>query len=438
MDPLARLGIGAARGERGAVASIVAVLLGGSVLFGCAALAVDVGSVMFERRQLQNGADAASLTLGKTCAATIANCSTANTTTMANVTKIDNVNNTRDQVGGVDSVCGMNLPAGSSLPTCPTTPSGGVDCPPVPANLVTYSVPYVEVRTVTKEASGSSSITNVFSRMTGGRAQSTVRACARAAWGAPSGGDASLPITVSGCDWQHASGGNAGGGNGSYYTSPVYNGVNAYGYGGVGQPAWPTAAATPPAQNPGGEIILMIQNPSGSGGHTMPTACSSWQGHALPGGFGLLETAAGDPCKVVTYPNNWVHTNAGSSTGCDLSSFVGKVVNIPVFDCTASALPATAAIPPPGGDCTQGSGSNAWYHRQGFAKFYLSGYNVTTTGSVTNHAGSLVPPNHAPCNGGDSCISGWFLTGELAPTGGGGGGSLGPPGFGPYVVVPAG
>jgi hypothetical protein len=171
----------------------------------------------------------------------------------------------------------------------------------------------------------------------------------------------------------------------------------------------------------------MIQNPQGNGNHTAATTCPTWQGHALPGGFGLLETVSGNPCKIVEYSNNWLHTDSGSSTGCDLNAYVGKVVNLPIFDCTASSLPTTAAIPPPGGDCTNGNGNNAWYHRQGYALFYLSGFNVTTSGGVPNQRKSLVS-NTFPCSNPNSCISGWFLSGELSATGN----------FGSYAVVPAG
>ncbi len=44
------------RGEKGGVAALVAVLFGIGSLLGFGALAIDVGNVMWERRQLQNGA----------------------------------------------------------------------------------------------------------------------------------------------------------------------------------------------------------------------------------------------------------------------------------------------------------------------------------------------------------------------------------------------
>ena len=51
------------RRDRGAAAVLVTVLLAGGVIMGMLALSVDVGTLMLERRQLQNGADATSLAL---------------------------------------------------------------------------------------------------------------------------------------------------------------------------------------------------------------------------------------------------------------------------------------------------------------------------------------------------------------------------------------
>jgi hypothetical protein len=207
----------------------------------------------------------------------------------------------------------------------------------------------------------------------------------------------------------------------------------------AGQAAWPAAPAAPPAQNLGGEVILLVQNPPG--GATPASACpappssGAWSGHALPGGFGLLETLPGQPCEIKEYAYHWMSTDPGSSTGCDIEQFVGKVVNIPIFDCTASGLPTSE---PPVGTCTAGSGSHAHYHRAGYAAFYLSGYNLTTTGSVLNKKKSVNPNFNAfPCSGPNRCISGWFLNGSLSATAIAGPPS-GPGYFGTFTAVPAG
>ena len=464
MDRIASVSRAAIRGERGAVSTIVAALLGGGVILGFTALSVDVGSLMFERRQLQAGADAAAMSLAKTCAsasaATISTeCSAGNAAAMNILQELNNLNNYRDDTGGFQSqpldgsgkgypqgVCGSGA-AAAGLPPCPSPGGGLSECPPIPDYITANGVPYVEAHTQSKEANGTSLLpTSFIKTLVGGSTGNTVAACSRAAYGAPGTGIGALPITVSGCDWMHATNGNAGGGGGQYWASPKYlAGGNANGYGGVGQPTWPAAPATPPAQNPGGEVILLIQNPPG--GQTAPTPCpgpgpssTGWQGHALPGGFGILETVSGDPCKIQEYPLHWMRTSPGNSTGCNLEAYVGKVVFLPVFNCTADGLPSTE---PPVGTapnvCSEGNGSHAHFHRQGYAAFYLSGYHVTTTGSIDNSVKSVNPNfNQFPCNGGESCISGWFVTGELTQSTTISGPPTGSNYFGSYTVLPAG
>ena len=78
--------------------------------------------------------------------------------------------------------------------------------------------------------------------------------------------------------------------------------------------------------------------------------------------------------------------------------------------------PRPPAQEPPVNGCTTGNGSNAYYHRAGYAQFYLSGYSLNVTGGFPNKVKSLVS-NQFPCTGGDRCISGWFLKGELTSTG---------------------
>ncbi len=170
------------------------------------------------------------------------------------------------------------------------------NCTQLPQYLASNSaIPYVEAYTEAE-------VSSFFARAVTGSPPSGMSTCARVAWGSPGGlGEGNIPITVSGCDWMHATGGTIGGGGGSYYPGPVYGtaGGTVYGYGDPGQPPWPAAAATPPAQNAGGEVIMLVQNPPA--GATQPTACPTWQGHALPGGFGILETTS-DPCVARAVP----------------------------------------------------------------------------------------------------------------------------------------
>lgn len=147
----------------------------------------------------------------------------------------------------------------------------------------------------------------------------------------------------------------------------------------------------------------------------------------------MLDTVSGQPCVALTFPYDWMHTSPGGSTTCDLNTLRGKVIYLPVFDCTASYLPA-GPPPVPGEDCTMGNGNNAYYHRVGYAAFYLSGFVITVTGGTQNKQKSLVS-NQFPCKNSDSCISGWFVAGQLQSSY-----ISGPPstGFGTYTILSAG
>ncbi len=97
-------GLDRRRRDRGAVALIVTVLFAGGVLMGVAALTVDVGQLYSERRQLQNGADAAALSLAKVCA-TGGTCSYAGANALAlGANRISNLNN----VNARDDYAGFN------------------------------------------------------------------------------------------------------------------------------------------------------------------------------------------------------------------------------------------------------------------------------------------------------------------------------------------
>ena len=62
--------------DRGAVATVVAILLAGGVLLGFLSLVVDVGRIYVEREELQTGADAAALAVAKACATAATACRT--------------------------------------------------------------------------------------------------------------------------------------------------------------------------------------------------------------------------------------------------------------------------------------------------------------------------------------------------------------------------
>ena len=97
------------RDERGAVAVIVALMLGTGVLTGIGALVIDVGQIYQERAELQNGADAAALAVAKSCA----------TGTCAPTLSAQYANENASALTGktaASTVCGSG-----TLGTCPTS-----------------------------------------------------------------------------------------------------------------------------------------------------------------------------------------------------------------------------------------------------------------------------------------------------------------------------
>jgi len=105
--------------DRGAIASIVAILFMGGVLLALAALTIDVGSINAERRTLQNGADAAAMSVARTCVGTKTCPGYGNTALVALV----NSNDAKDhhtkiaRVDGKAAVCGV-LKSDANLPAC--------------------------------------------------------------------------------------------------------------------------------------------------------------------------------------------------------------------------------------------------------------------------------------------------------------------------------
>ena len=132
------------RNERGAVGTIVGVLLPVGVVFGFLAISVDVGGLLWERRQLQNAADAAALSLATECAGRQLYANAGNLEGF-----VDSQLQRRHLSTGAVASCSVNIP-GSGLPTCPALPRAGSlsECPGLPpASQAMTGLPYVEVRT---------------------------------------------------------------------------------------------------------------------------------------------------------------------------------------------------------------------------------------------------------------------------------------------------
>lgn len=322
------------RAERGAAAALVAILLGGGVLLGASALAVDVGNMMFERRQLQNGADATAAKLANICAKNLANCNATTTVTALNVLNNLNGSDRRASMnttrpGTVNGQCGR-VPGAPNMPPCASATSDAnitslVECPALPDFLRGTTVKYVETYTLTENTNGTHLLPSFFLQTDG----TPVGACARVAWGPPKSGT-TLPLTFSFCEYEEALA------KVGYGDNPI-NPADKY----KGETALAFKYATAPT--PG--------DPCPGLGHT---------GMDAPGGFGWLDQTG---CQAQINADGWVNVDTGKS-GPDYCIKAGDLVFIPIFDCVSKIKLLCDNI---------SGGANTWYHIKGFGAFYITG-----------------------------------------------------------------
>jgi hypothetical protein len=312
-----------------------------------AAFAVDIGRMHAERRQVQSGADAATLALAHDCAAGGV-CDTSTTgvsRTMAN-------SNAKDSQTQVTLVCG----GGPGLVACP--PQTGValaQCPPVPSGTSSW----IRVTTATAEVGGSTILPSIFAQtMTGGSTGKTVHACAQAAWGNPSGLGA-MPVTFSQCEWDKATLG------GTSFIHPA-----------------PYTVADAPR-----ETKLLLHSTDDSGG--CPSGYNGGSYADMPGGFGWLE---GTGCYVATKVGDKVPADTGVSGGtCGdvVKDSVNKMIYIPIY----SKAEKTGKL----------------YTIAGYAAFYVTGYNLPAVHPKS--VDSPYQANSWNCKGSNVCIYGFFTKG---------------------------
>ncbi|WP_446217495.1 pilus assembly protein TadG-related protein [Micromonospora sp. IBHARD004] len=344
-----------ARGDRGAVATTVALLLGSGVLLGMAALVVDVGNLYAERGQLQNGADAGAVKVGQICATDPADCS-------PDETDFDDVvdryadRNANDGAAAA-TVCGR----GGELPACALWENRLTDCvgpPPV-------GVSYVEVHTSTRGDDDSTVLPPVFAQaVVGGYEGAQVGACSRVAWGPPARAT-TLALAVSICDWNRN-----------------------------------TTDTTDGRQYDEEEAVLPVYD------ETAPKACGVAGTSAENlGGYRWLEDADRE-CRATAsiaeadgYPVSTGDSRPpGRADDCDaaLASLrtSKQPVLVPVFDQVT------------------GRGGTARYHVSGFAAFVVTGWHLPTS-----KVPSRVTGQDSCADEEKSCVFGYF-TQTLVPGGG--------------------
>ena len=166
-----RLNLGRDARDRGAVTIVVAGLLSGLLMSFCVAASVDIGNAMYDRRGLQNGADAVSLAYAADCAQNAASCAPDSGLLNANA---------GDGHHQLESVCGK----GPGLTACGSSdPADLSDCTAPPSWFQKATMNHIEVRTRTEDRGGAHFLPSAFTRSLVGGDGISVRACARAAWG---------------------------------------------------------------------------------------------------------------------------------------------------------------------------------------------------------------------------------------------------------------
>lgn len=153
--------------DRGAAGVMVAITV--VVMLGMAGVAIDVGALYQERRELQAGADAAALAIAEDCGLGTASCDTATATVTARYYANANAG---DGVARVDAVV---------------------------LDLATKTVT-VEVSTLDPE--GATVVDPYFAEVVGFDG-ATVHASATARWGFPRAVRGLLPLIISDCEFPH-------------------------------------------------------------------------------------------------------------------------------------------------------------------------------------------------------------------------------------------
>jgi hypothetical protein len=341
------------------------------VLLGMGALTLDVGNMMFERRQLQNGADAAALELASICANDSTACSVTDSATLNAIDTINGLNASDDKsardgtrlAGNSSGICGANLPTGSYVPGCPTDAveapaSKWLDCPALPEAWADGVAPWVQVYTLTATASS----TGVLRSFLGG-ADSSPGACARVGWSAYSP-DAAFPLTINECEFDEVIG------------------DDESGYGAITT------------------IPLKYKKASSCVEDTAPS------GGDFNGGFGWV--AHDMTCMTAEAVPGWndADTGVGAGNDCIKDLELGKVYLLPIYTCISDTDTLAPCSPP---DKIPG-GTNTFYHLGRFVAFKLLAYNLTSTGGWVPDP----PPDgvKAECSSeskGGKCIAGYFI-----------------------------
>lgn len=356
-------------GDRGATTVLVALMISG-VMVGLLALGSTTGNLVWERRQLQNSADATSLKLAGTCAKQLSDCDAITVApTLESIGDLNAKDNLQalDGAGRSDTLAGQcgRVPGAANMPLCdsanPAVPAADIanlrECPPLPTWLQGNTIKYVETYTRSESADGP------FVKFLFADGHKSVTACARAAWGPVGAGRQTIPFTVSLCEFDKA-----------VTTATVF---------------------------PTPEIALGLKYKSSA------TCAHAPSGGDFAGGFGWLKQAS---CVAQLDRDSWVQveTGVGSGNACEaeIGAAVGTDVLLPIFDCAN----ASKDFCPPG----LPHGSWSYYHIKAFATFHLTATDITGSGGLkTGTPGATAKAQCAAQTTDKKCIYGYFVKATL-------------------------
>jgi hypothetical protein len=343
------------RDDRGAIGVLVAVLIGGGVLLGMGALAIDVGQIYQNRAELQNGADAAALGIARQCSQ---GACPGSPVSLATTFASDNASALTQDTAKVDCIHGSD---GLSAGSCAGVAGGGglTNCPPDPP----AGTHFVDVQTETGTASNL--LPPVFAETLVGSSTyngTTVKACAQAEWGQGN----TLALTLWQCQYQDLTGSGGGGFN---VTMPVY-----------------------------------IK------GHDVKP-CSGPAGQNAPGAFDWLTTT---PAGLCTAALNLTTDTAqtGSSPGASVSDGCKTALQEDIDAKASVFMPVFGCPNPPVTGCpVTGTGSGVTYYIIGLANFVVVGYSDL---SGQGNTGPKQYGDYSLCTDNDPCLEGYFTPG-LSP-----------------------
>ena len=341
--------------ESGATAIIVALLL--VVLVGLTAFVVDVGDVMWERRMLQNGADAAALAVAIDCAQ--GDC--------------------KDFQGTADDYATDNNVRGAFVQSV-TGPDGGVP---------TFAGGSVTVVTRTGDNSGEGRLRQWFSGVLGREEGLATGATATAIWGVPDLTTSASPLTISICSFQRLTG--------ITNWPPTTADIS-------GLPTWEDVRDG--TADPAGEQTIFYKD-GPKQDELLDEACKAPPGFysdpdaeegeddKLPAAFGWLDSTS---CEVTVSTeldgSQWAPATPGASAGGEVACIKDLVTQ----------TPPVAVFPIFVGVREDNKGTPQEYQIVAPAAFYITGYRLPGGGQPTFPAGD------APCRANEgTCIRGQFV-----------------------------